>query len=119
MKKVIALVSGLVLSFQALTPVAASPPQKPKSFGQWCQEKKSVPADTRYTIDVLLKQAGTKDCREADTKLRNLTSLDLGANKIVDVKLLAGLTNLSILDLNSNPIAVKTCPVKPAHTCKF
>ncbi len=104
MKKVLALVSGLVLSFQASIVVAASPPQKPKSFAQWCQQKKSVSANTRHTIDVLLKEAGTKDCRKADAKLKTLTTLNLDHNKIIDVKPLSGLTKLTALSLNSNEI---------------
>jgi internalin A len=126
MKKVLALVSGLVLSFQtslAYLPevivVAASPPQKPKSFAQWCQQKKSVPAETRHTIDVLLKEAGTKNCQKADTKLRNLTALNLYSNQIINVKPLAALTNLNDLRIESNQIAVKTCPVKPESICRF
>jgi internalin A len=121
MKKILGLVSGLVLSFQALTVVAASSPQqpKPKSFAGWCQQKKSVPADTRHTIDVLLKKAGTNNCKLADTTLRNPIALPLDSNKIVDVKPLAGLTNLTVLSLENNPIALKTCPVKPESICKF
>jgi internalin A len=111
MKKVIALISGLVLSFQAslaylpeVIVVAASPPQQPKSFAEWCQQKESVPADTRHTVDVLLKEAGTNNCKQADTKFRNLTELALRYNPIIDVKPLAGLTNLTGLNLQINQI---------------
>jgi internalin A len=95
----------LLWNIGGATSASASPQQpKPKSFAQWCQQKKSVPADTRHTIDVLLEEADTKDCQKADTKLRNLTTLDLNSNKIINVKPMAGLTNLTTLDLNSNQI---------------
>jgi hypothetical protein len=42
----------------------------------------------------------------------------LNGNKISDVKLLVGLTNLHDLWLKDNPIAVKICPVKPS-VCEF
>ena len=84
---------------------SASPQQpKPKSFAQWCRQKKSAPAATRHTIDVLLKEAGTKNCQRADAKLRSLTELQLISNQIVDVQPLARLSNLTSLWLNDNKI---------------
>ena len=93
----------MVMSFGAVG--SASPQQpKPKSFAQWCSQKKSVPAATRHTINVLLKKAGTKNCQRADVKLRSLTELQLNDNKIVDVQPLAGLSNLTSLLLSENQI---------------
>jgi internalin A len=117
---IMSLAQPLLWNIGGATSASASPQQpKPKSFAGWCQQKESVPADTRQTIDVLLKKAGTKDCQKADTKLRNLTSLNLDNNQIIDVKPLAGLTNLTDLWLERNQIPVKTCPVKPEAICKF
>ncbi len=78
MKKVIALVSGVTFLLQALSTTAA-PSQQPKAktFAQWCQQRNSVPASTKLTIDLLLKQAGTKNCKQADAKLNSLTSIEL------------------------------------------
>ena len=104
MHKVLALVSGAICLFSASIAAAAPSAQKHKSFAQWCLQRKSVPVDTRHTIDVLLKQAGTNNCQQADAKLRNLTSLYLYFNKIVDVKPLAGLSKLTKLDLHANQI---------------
>jgi hypothetical protein len=134
-----------------LSGVASASPQQPesKSFETWCRQRKSVSAATRHTINILLKEAGSKDCKLVDRQLKTLITLDLSTNKIVDVKPLAGLTNLTglglyenqiidvkslaglinltELDLGNNPlaeplpgrIAVKVCPVKPASICKF
>jgi internalin A len=141
----------MFLAQPLLSRVASASPQQPepKSFENWCRQKKSVPAATRHTIDILLKEAGTKDCKLADRQLKtltnlrldfnqirdvkplagltNLTSLWLLGNQITDVKPLEGLTNLTSLWLGNNPlaeplpgrIAVKVCPVKPESICRF
>ena len=85
-------------------PVLAASAQQPQTFLQWCSQKKSVSADTKRTIDILLYEAGTKDCKRADRNLRNLTELDLSINQLVDIRPLAGLTNLTELRLDSNHI---------------
>jgi internalin A len=105
--KVRFLMTGMMMMFLAqpfLSSVASASPQ-PKSFETWCRQRKSVPAATRHTIDILLKKAGTKDCKLADRKLKTLTTLNLGGNKISDVKPLSGLTNLTLLDLSLNQIS--------------
>jgi internalin A len=116
MKKLFILAIGLTLLVQAIFVSTAS--AQSKSFAQWCQQKSSVPAATRHTIDVLLKKAGTNDCQTADSKLTSLTELNLSSNRISDVKPLAGLTNLKVLALVSNPISAKVCPVE-ASVCAF
>jgi internalin A len=89
MKKVRVLISTAALLFQ-LIPATASTPQQPKlkSFAEWCQQKTFVPIATRNTIDILLSQAGSKDCRLADTKLRThryaLDRLNLSRSRISD-----------------------------------
>jgi internalin A len=103
MKKLFFLAIGLTLLAQATLVSTAS--ARSKSFAQWCQQKSSVPAATRHTIDVLLKQAGTKNCQQADSKLRSLTDLNLNRSQISDVKPLAGLTNLIQLFLYGNQIS--------------
>ena len=58
MNRLTALVTGLTLLLQALPAMAISTQQsKPKTFAQWCQQRNSVPAATKLTIDLLLKQA--------------------------------------------------------------
>jgi internalin A len=115
MYKILALISGAICLFSASIASAAPSAQKPQSFAQWCIQKKSLAAETRYTLNVLLKQAGTNDCQRADAKLRNLTTLSLTDNKIVDIKPLAGLRNLRYLLLERHQIV----DVKPESACKF
>ena len=97
----------MFLAHPLLSSVASADPQPSQinSFEAWCRQKESVPTATKKTIDVLLKEAGTKDCKLADRQLKTLTSLDLGGNKISDVKLLAGLTKLNYLALSFNQIS--------------
>ena len=75
------------------------------SFEAWCLQKKSVPLATRKTIDALLGQAGTEDCKLADRQLKTLTDLRFKDNQISDLKPLAGLTNLTDLLLGDNQIS--------------
>jgi|GEM_PF-2833104 len=108
--KVRFLMTGMTMMFLAqpfLSSVGSASPQQPqpKSFEAWCRQRKSVPAATRRTIDVLLKKTGTKDCKLADRQLKTLTRLYLHENQISDVKPLAGLTNLTILNLDRNQIS--------------
>lgn len=108
--KIQCLMTGMMMIFLAhplRSSVASAAPQPSQinSFEAWCQQKESVPAATRRTIDVLLKKAGTKNCKLADRQLKTLTDLDLGNNEISDVRPLAGLTNLTTLFLRVNKIS--------------
>jgi internalin A len=70
----------------------ANQPINFSSFADWCKHKDSLSESARHTVEVLLKQAGTSDCNEADlTELYFQTSL-------------SGLTNLTYLNLEYNQI---------------
>ena len=59
------------------------------------------------------------DIRPLST-LASLTELYLNNNQIADLLPLSDLTKLDLLSLGDNPsLTDKTCPVKPASTCKF
>ena len=51
--------------------------------------------------------------------LTNLTLLFLNRNHISNIKPLQSLTKLTLLDLVGNPIAPKTCPLKPEPICNW
>jgi Transposase DDE domain len=89
MEKVFRL--GLVFALCLHLPTAASPTQQiaVKSFAIWCQERNSVAATTRHTIDVLLKEADTENCQRANRKLSSFVSLSLIDRQISDLKPLA------------------------------
>jgi internalin A len=105
--KEISALLGLLIFFTPVLPVIAAQgqPIKTKSFTEWCQNKMSVSVETRKTIELLLKRAETNDCQIANSKLRKLTSLNLKANEISDIKPLASLTKLTDLDLSINKIS--------------
>ena len=95
----------LIQPFLSNVRSASSQQPQPKSFKAWCLQRNSVPADTKQTIDVLLKKADTTDCKLANSKLNTLTELDLSDNRISDMKPLARLTNLTDLSLMGNQIS--------------
>jgi internalin A len=124
----IGFLSLIVSCRSELLPTKLDSPQSiTKSFTQWCEEKDNLPAASKLTVDLLLKEADTKDCKLANTKLlkltqldlyhndisnleplasfSNLTSLDLIGNHIIDIKPLAGLRNLTYLALSENEIS--------------
>ncbi|MEG4209198.1 leucine-rich repeat domain-containing protein, partial [Microcoleus sp. S13_B4] len=51
--------------------------------------------------------------------LTNLIILDLENNQINNIKPLQSLTKLTELHLSGNPIAPKTCPLSPESICKW
>jgi internalin A len=51
--------------------------------------------------------------------LTSLTYLNLNNNRISDIKPLESLTKLTELIVSGNPIAPKTCPLKPESICKW
>jgi internalin A len=81
-----------------------SPQLVAKSFTQWCEEKSNLPAASKLTVDILLKEADTEDCKLANTKLQKLTQLDLYHSNISNLEPIAGFTNLISLDLIGNQI---------------
>ena len=74
-------------------------------FIEWCRTKKSLPAATQHTIDVLLKEAGTTNCDVANSKLKNMIALNLRSKQISDVRPIASLYELSRLFLSRNQIS--------------
>ena len=134
-----------------------------QTFAYWCRQKDSLSPEAKHTVEVLLEEAGTTECDEADrtlssltelqlynnqisdikplasltnltwlslynnqisdikplASLTNLTWLSLDSNEISDIKPLASLTNLKELYLSRDPIAPKTCPLKPESICSW
>lgn len=111
MKKpwIVAFVTGFLSLMAGCTPESLttqsdSPQSLTKSFTQWCKEKDNLPAATKLTVDLLLKEAETADCELANTKLLKVTQLDFYHNNISNVEPLASLKNLTTLDLVGNQI---------------
>jgi len=98
----------VLLSFPVLQ--AEADPTNNQSFEQWCLQKDSFPVETKKTIEIMLEQAGTQDCKLADSKLNSLTRLylrsnQISSNQISDLKPITSLTNLTYLDLGDNQIS--------------
>ncbi len=107
MKKVIAFISGLLFLSQLL-PAVASPLKRiqSKSFTQWCQENaaNSLSKEADKTVSILLIRVKTNDCKQANSRLKNITSLDLVGKQIRDIQVLNSLSHLTSLNLKNNEI---------------
>ena len=44
----------------------AQPTAEFKTFTEWCEKKNQLAEETQHTIEVLLEQAGTTDCNQAN-----------------------------------------------------
>jgi internalin A len=97
------LVAGC--SSESLQPKLDAPKLTSKLFTQWCEEKGTLPAASKLTVDLLLKEVDTEDCKLANTKLLKLNHLDLYHSKISNLEPLASLSNLTSLDLIGNQIS--------------
>ncbi|MEM1394302.1 MAG: hypothetical protein AAGG00_13605, partial [Cyanobacteria bacterium P01_H01_bin.150] len=76
--------------------------QKPviiQSFVKWCKQKNTLPEETKYTVELLLKEAGTQDCNQANQILSKLTELRISKKNISDIQPIASFTNLNKLSL--------------------
>ncbi|MGB3641080.1 MAG: leucine-rich repeat domain-containing protein [Rivularia sp. (in: cyanobacteria)] len=89
---------------QTTKAIAAPFQPRIKTFTEYCQEKSTLPKETKHTVEVLLEKAGTQDCQQANQRLSNLTSLSLGFKKIVNLQPLSSLSNLTFLNLGGNEI---------------
>jgi internalin A len=113
MKKIITFISGL-LFLSPLLPAVASPPTQIEliSFIQWCQQRSTLSEEAGKTVSILLMQVKTTDCKQANSRLKNLTSLDLSGKQIRDLQVLGSLSHLTSLNLKNN----KICDLKPLMT---
>jgi internalin A len=90
-----------------------------RTFADWCRQKADLSPEVKHTVEVLLQYAETTECDAANQRLSSLTEFYLGSNEISDIKPLESLTKLTEIRLSGNPIAPKTCPLKPASICKW
>jgi internalin A len=96
-------------------------------FAERCKQKHTLSKEIRTTIDVLLEVAGTQDCNNASKKLLPKTELDLGEDsnplvknyfkqhpdvKTLDLKPIAYLTNLKILNLSDIELIEDISPLR-------
>src|SRR4028119_648427 len=89
-----ALIS-VALSGNGISVLAAETQTANKTFGDWCREKASLTPEAQHTIEVLLQQAETTNCAEANERLSTIEELQLDENKISDIKPLQSLTKRS------------------------
>ncbi len=94
-------VSGWSNSALALQPQA----ENFKTFTDWCLNQEKLTADAKHTVKVLLEQAQTQNCQQANEKLTSLSVLSLSNNQISDIKPLQYLSQLRTLNLGENQIS--------------
>ncbi|MEO1187399.1 MAG: leucine-rich repeat domain-containing protein, partial [Cyanobacteria bacterium J06636_27] len=102
---IISLCTVLTLTHAKAAATLSLQQNNTKTFTEYCQQKSTLPQATKHTVEVLLKEAGTQNCQQANWKLSSLTELSLGGNKISDLKPLSSLDNLTELYLWGNQIS--------------
>ena len=80
-------------------------PAEFSSFADWCLHKDSLSQAAKYTVELLLRYAGTSDINEANRILSSSNELSMCNNLISDITPLQSLTNLTYLDLHCNQIS--------------
>ncbi len=77
---------------------------KYQRFSEWCEHKSRISTEAKQTVDLLLEQAKTSDCQQAEKILSEQVHLDLGLRQIRDLSPLASLTHVTSLNLSGNQI---------------
>ena len=96
---------GLCAIVGVSSPSLAKPAQGQfPTFSEWCTRLSQVSTAQRHTIEVLLQQAKTQDCQQAEQILSSQPSLSLGQQQLSDLSPLASLTHLKHLNLIGNQI---------------
>ena len=76
-----------------------------KTFTDWCANKAKLNPEARRTVDALLEEARTNECKAANQKLLSLKGVIIWDSKISDLRPLTSLTNLTTLSLSGNNIS--------------
>jgi internalin A len=74
------------------------------TFTDWCRDLSSLAPEAQHTVQVLLDEARTTDCIQANTTLNARTDLILNGKAIADLRPLSSFTQLKTLDLRNNQI---------------
>jgi Leucine-rich repeat (LRR) protein len=102
------LATLFIFLFVSSLPVKAFPSPEtttPKTFADWCLNQANSSQETLHTIDVILQEAKTKDCHQAEKLLSTFTKLVLRGKQIIDLRPLSTLINLTELYRDNNSIA--------------
>ncbi|TVU53590.1 MAG: leucine-rich repeat domain-containing protein [Arthrospira sp. PLM2.Bin9] len=84
---------------------SSDPSETYTTIMDWCMNRENLSPDARYTVQLILREAGTFNCARASENLLNLNRLDLNTSLIRDVAPLGSLTNLTKLRLMNNRIS--------------
>ncbi|MBE9100776.1 leucine-rich repeat domain-containing protein [Vacuolonema iberomarrocanum] len=73
-------------------------------FADWCRDQANLSSEVQQTVEVLLAEADTQDCDQAEAVLTNWDRLQLFGS-VTDLSPLASLTNLTELTLENTAVA--------------
>lgn len=102
-----AALSGIAATTFAGSAIAQSsnPSNAHRTFSEWCEEKNTLSVPARQTVEAVMAVADTNDCIEAETRLTNLSELNLDQSQLSDLRPLTALPQLTILKLSGNNIS--------------
>ncbi len=108
---------GMVLLGTEPAEGAELPPVK--TFIACCNERNSLSAETRKTVDLLLQAVHTTDCRSAEIELNKRTEfLSSSPEDIIDLRPFESLTNITKLSFISDKI-IDISPVAKLKNLEF
>jgi internalin A len=98
------LICSLPLLFNNYAESQAHDMDSFKTFIDWCENRDSLNEDIKYTIEQMLVEAKTSDCKLANQKLLQEGGLSLNKRRISNLLPIGSLTNLKFLGLENNNI---------------
>lgn len=105
---VVATMGIIITSIENIKPLPLSAQSQSSenytTIMDWCINRQNLSPDAKYTVELILREAGTFNCARASENLLNLNRLDLSTSLIRDAEPLASLTNLTELKLMNNRI---------------
>ena len=121
----VAIGIAIATPFHAALPGFAAPAKHTSAkqprfarFADWCNHQNQLTAAERQTVALLLQQAGSSDCNQAEQILAKVPNLDLGGQQISDISPLASLPQLTALNLSFNQIS-DIRPLSHLHQLSF
>lgn len=104
-KLLIAFCTAFLLQLLDSRSIHAAPSIGFQNFVDWCRQAAQLTSNQQHTVAVLLRQAQTTDCLQAEQALLEMPGLSLPSQGLTDLSPLVALPHLTNLNLTDNQIS--------------